>query len=147
MELDIVQCYLSDAYQAYRACAASLGMHDPLRDLSSLLRAARTRAIPEVGKATASGGAIYEYRVHGAGYSFKELKSGKLIHFDVVLVDDVSHIRFSNWKLQQYAASIGGPLSEAAVASALRRVSATDPSMVHVLDGPYDYDYCRSHQP
>jgi hypothetical protein len=58
-------------------------------DLSALLRAARRQEIDRRGEVTSADGSpthpVYDYHIHGAGYSFRELRSGKAIHFDVHL--------------------------------------------------------------
>jgi Domain of unknown function (DUF6896) len=137
---DLVQRYVCDARQVYQACVESLRVSDT-PGLSALLRAARNGQIERKGQVTTRDGASYTYRVHGLGYSFNELNEGKVIHFDIILIDGVDHLRFSAWKLHQYASSVGERISEEALTSGLRELSAQESSIVRVLDGPHEYYY------
>jgi len=144
--MNLVCRYVRDAHQAYRVCSTRFGISGQPSDLWALLRAARKGQLDKRGEVAAEGVA-YEYRIHGAGYSFKEVGSGKLIHFDVVTVHGSDHVRFSVWELHQYGSSVGELITEAEVASELKKLSDTEPRLVHVQDGPFDYYYLCSVDP
>jgi hypothetical protein len=139
MEADFVRRFIDDVRHTYRACATSLGVQEAGSDLAALLRVARQPEFKRRGEVTSESGTVYAYHVHGAGYSFKDLKTGKEIHFDTMLVDGAFQIRFSPWNLHRYASSIGEVFSEDSVRSALKTLSATASFFVHVVDGPFDY--------
>src|SRR5205823_14655507 len=95
------------------------------------------------GMVTDQDGRTYEYRIHGSGYSFKDVASGKEIHFDVTLVDEKYYIRFSVWEVYKYASSMGEILSEETVGPELKRLSLGEGHLVHILEGASDYYYWR----
>src|SRR5579884_1352713 len=142
MEIDLLRCYVGDALQAYEACLAGLEVPGSPSDLSALLRAARKGEIDRRGKVTTPEKGVYEYHVHGAGYTFKEGRTGKDIRFDVMPVGGAERIRFTAWDLYKYAASLGEPVTEASAASELRRLSAEEKGIVRVAEGPFEYYYC-----
>jgi hypothetical protein len=141
MDIDQIRRYVRDAHLACQACLAGLGVIDIGFGLSTLVRAAGKQEIDRRGEVTSPDGAVYSYHIHGGGYSFKDLSSGKETHFDVKLVDGVPRIHFGTWKLQRYATSVGEPISQATVASELRRLSAEESSLVHFKEGPFEYWY------
>jgi hypothetical protein len=63
------------------------------------------------------------------------------VSFDTAIIEGICRIRFSVWKLHQYALSIGEPISEAALAAGLSELIANNKSVVRVLEGPHDYYY------
>jgi hypothetical protein len=143
MEIETIRRYIRDAQQAYKVAVAKLGVGDTNSDLAVLLNAARRHEIHRRGIVTDQDGCTYEYRIHGSGYSFKDLASGKEIHFDVTLVDGECCIRFSVWEVYKYASSSGDPLSEETVGPELKRLSLGEESLVHVVEGASDYYHWR----
>jgi hypothetical protein len=138
---DLVHRYIRDAHRAYQACMSSLGVPGSRSDLFALLRAARRREIDRRGEITTPEGESYGYHIHGSGYSFEDSNCKKVIRFDVTTVNGSSALRFTAWEVYKYASSIGEPISEATVASELRRISGEESSMGHVLEGQTDYYY------
>lgn len=85
-------------------------------------------------------GEVFEYHVHGTGYTFTHLQSRKEMHFDVTRVDGIQNIRFSVWAVCRYAQSIGINVSEMpAAAEELRMLIADLPDIVNVREGFFDY--------
>jgi hypothetical protein len=87
------------------------------------------------------------YHVHGLGYSFDESNSGKVIHFDIIPINGDDRIRFSVWKLHQYAISVGEAISEGSLASESEKLSANESDVVRVVDGPHEYYYYADSPP
>jgi len=141
MEIDLVRNFVADAKQACRDCNETLSLSSASSELVPLQQAARRGAIDRRGKIALPDRRVYEYHVHGAGYSFKELPSGKEIHFDVVPVEGVYRMRFSAISIVRYASGIGVVTSPEAVQSDLNRLSGEHSCIAHVLDGPFDYFY------
>jgi hypothetical protein len=141
MEIDLVRAFAEDATQACRDCSIALELSSANSDLVQLQQAARRAAIERRGTIATPSRHTYEYYVHGAGYSFKELSSGKEMHFDVVPVEGVPRIRFSAFSVVRYASSFGMAVSREGVQSDLNRLSQEHSSIVHVVDGPFDYFY------
>jgi hypothetical protein len=141
MDTALVRHFIEDARQACQDCNKVLALSSTGSDLAQLLQAARRGTIERRGKVAVPGRRVYEYHVHGAGYSFKELPSGKEIHFDVVPVDGVHRIRFSAFSIVRYASSIGIESSPEAAQSLLDKLSEEDSCIVHVIDGPFNYFY------
>jgi hypothetical protein len=140
MDKELLLRYIRDARQTYRSCVDGLGVPGPT-DFCSLLRAARDRRVERRGQVTTKDGVAYTYRVHGLGYSFNNLNNKMSLSFDTHIVDGVCCIRFSAWKLHQYAMSIGQPTSEDVLASQLLRISAVEKNIVHAVEGPHEYYY------
>lgn len=139
METELLHRYMGDAHGAYQACLAGLGLANPGSDLFALLKAARNSEIDRRGAVTVRGGLVYEYHVHGVGYSFKESGSGKAIHFDVVPIDGVPHIRFSAWMFHQYASSVGEFISVKGVEVKLKALSQSSDLVKNIVEFRYDY--------
>src|SRR5690349_16663487 len=96
MDIELVRAFIHDAKQACQDCNNALALSGTSSDLVQLLQAARSGSIERRGQVSTPAGRTYEYRVHGAGYSFKELHSGKELHFDVLpYVEGIPRIRFS----------------------------------------------------
>lgn len=139
MDFDLLRSFIADARQACRDWNA---IHEPLGsepELVRLLRAARSSAIDRRGRFATESGRIYDYHVHGAGYSFNEIANGKEIHFDVVSVDGVPRIRFSAWSVIQYVGGVDTVASMEVVRSELDRLGADHHELMHVTEGGLDY--------
>ena len=139
MEVELLHRYIADANQAYQVCLAGLGLANSGSDLSTLTQAARNREIDRRGEVKDQDGVVYEYHVHGSGYSFKESGSGKEIHFDITTIDGVLHIRFSAWKMQRYASSVGESMSENGVAEQLKDLSRSSRLLKNIVELDFDY--------
>jgi hypothetical protein len=99
MSLELVRSYVRDAVQAYQACTSALGVSSPALDLFALLRAARSGGVIRRGELTTQDGVGFAYHIHGTGYSFTELSSGRQTNFDVCVVGDSQCVRFTVWHL------------------------------------------------
>lgn len=141
MNIDTVRQYLTDARQAYQACAESCGVKSSAGDLSALLRAARSHKIAKKGNIYTSSGTKYEYQIHGSGYTFRGDQSGKETRFDIVSVEGADRIRFSAWELYRYLISTDDTVTEEAVAQDLSTASASESDIVTVSDGSRQYYY------
>ena len=142
MEIETIHRFIRDAQQVYRAAVDKLRVGDSDLDLAALLRAARRHEIQRRGILQVRDGRL-EYRIHGSGYSFRDLTNGKEVHFDVALVDGHYRIRFSGWELFEYASSVGESLSEEAVGPELNRLCRGVESLVHVREGASDYYWVK----
>lgn len=141
MNINIVQQYVDDAKHAHEVCMASFQLTPSAGVLSTLLTAARRRDIARQGEVHGPTGEVYEYKVHGSGYSFKDRRSNKDIRFDVTSIDGTDRIRFSPWELLKYLESLGEPASEEVIASELRVLSEVEPRVVRIADGTHEYFY------
>ena len=120
----------------WNATNAPLG---PESELVRLLLAVRSAAIDRKGRFAAESGRIYDYHVHGAGYSFIEIALGKEFHFDVVSVDRVPRIRFSAWSVIRYMGGVETVASVEAVRSEIDRLGAEHHELMHVTEVGFDY--------
>ncbi len=97
MSLELVRSYLHDSVQAYQACAAALGVSSTTLDILALIRAARVGGFNRRGEVTTPEGVGYAYHVHGAGYTFTALASGRRTSFDACVMGDNQCVRFTVW--------------------------------------------------
>ena len=141
MSLELIHNYLHDSVQAYRACADALGVSSPALDILALIRVARSGDFNRRGELTTLGGVRYGYHIHGTGYTFTALASGRETRFDACVVGNNQCIRITVWNLLQYASSIGQVLTREAVQDAIQGPEATHLQLVHVTEGGSDF-YC-----
>jgi hypothetical protein len=85
-------------------------------------------------------GVGFGYHIHGSGYSFTALSSGRQTNFDVC-VGDSQCVRFTVWHLLQYASSTGQDLTRDEVQHALGEPDVTQSQLIHVAEAGFDY-YC-----
>ena len=141
MSVELVRSYLEECVQTYRACADTLGVAIPDLDLLALLRAARRETIPRSGELTTREGIQFGYRVHGAGYTFTALASGREIWFDVGIKGGNQCIRFTTLSVQRFVAGLGQDVTPGEIEEALQRPDALRLQVVHFTEGASDY-YC-----
>ena len=139
MSLELVRSYLRDSIQAYRACAAALGVSSPALDLFAVIRAARSGDVNRRGEFVTLESVRFGYHIHGSGYSLTALASGRQTHFDACVVGNNQCARFTVWHLLQYASSIGQDLTREAVQDALQGPEATQSQLVHVAEAGSDF--------
>ncbi len=140
MDIELLRGFIADARQACRDCNAAFALSGSESELVRLQQAARSAAVERQGKVVAhDGGRVYEYRVHGAGYSFREVVSGKEIHFDVAPLEGVPRMRFSAASVLRYLTSIGVMTSPEVVRAELNVFSTASPELKHVAEHGFDY--------
>ena len=139
MDLRLLTNFIADAKQACMDCNAAYSLPGPEPEIVRLQHAARSATIDRQGRVATGAGRAYEYRVHGSGYSFGEILSGKEIHFDVAPVCGVPRIRFSASGISRYLESVGARTSPDVVRSELNRLGDESPELMHITDNGFDY--------
>lgn len=140
MDIKLLGNFVTDARHACRDCNVAFSLLGSESELVRLQKAARSATVDRQGKVTTTdAGRVYEYRVHGSGYSFREVLSGKEIHFDVAPLSGVARIRFSASSVLRYLTSIGTVISPEVVRAELNTLSTESLELEHVTDDGFDY--------
>lgn len=139
MELTAFQDYATDAIRVYQECCRALIVQVDEFDLQLLSLAARRDQVSRRGNFSGAASNSIDFHIHGSGYSFRDNKSGKVIGFDVDVVEGRQCIRVSPWNLHQYLMSAGQDISEEAIRCELLRLSEGNSRLKRIIAGPHEF--------